>query len=73
MSTVLQLTEDLIASVPDFDMPVRVNVVGDDADLHITDIVVNPSDGVVRIIVEDIGEVEEVAQPAPPVASTEEI
>lgn len=52
MSTVLQLTEDLVAVVPDFDMPLRVNVVGDDEDLHVIDITVNPSDGVVRIIVE---------------------
>lgn len=57
MSTVGQLTEDLVAIVPDFDMPVRVNVVGDDTDLHVIDIVVNPSDGMVRIIVESGEEV----------------
>lgn len=52
MSTVQQFTEDLVAIVPDFDMPIRVNVVGNDEDLHIIDIVVNPSDGIVRVMVE---------------------
>lgn len=57
MSTVLQLTEDLVAVVPDFDMPLRVNVVGNDEDLHVIDVTVNPADGVVRLIVESGEEV----------------
>lgn len=74
MSTVQQFTEDLVAIVPDFDMPIRVNVVGNDDDLHIIDIVVNPSDGVVRIMVESGEEVtvDPPVQPAPPVASPTE-
>lgn len=51
MSTAGQLIEDITAIVPDVDMPIRVNVFGDDEDLHIIDITVSP-DGVVRIIVE---------------------
>lgn len=51
MSTSGQLVDDIYAVVPDLDMPVRVSVVGDDTDLHIIDIVVNP-DGIVRIMVE---------------------
>lgn len=72
MSTAEQFIQDIMAMVPDPEMPIRVNVVGDDTDLHITDIVVNPSDGVVRIIVEDLGEEavvpEAPTQPDPPVA-----
>lgn len=52
MSTAGQLVDDINAIVPDLDMPIRVNVVGSDDDLHIIDIIVNPSDGIVRIMVE---------------------
>jgi len=69
VSTVQQFTEDLVAIVPDFDMPIRVNVVGNDDDLHIIDITVNPSDGVVRVIVES-GEEVTVDPPVQPAEQT---
>lgn len=70
MSTAGDLVDDISAIIPDMDMPIRVNVVGDDTDLHIIDIVVNPSDGIVRIMVESGEEVtvDPPVQPAPPVA-----
>lgn len=64
MSTSGQLVDDVYAVVPDLDMPIRVNVVGDDTDLHIIDIVVNP-DGIVRIMVES-GEEDTVDPPVAP-------
>lgn len=57
MSTAGQLVDDINAIVPDLDMPIRVNVVGSDDDLHIIDITVNPSDGIIRVIVESGEEV----------------
>lgn len=65
MSTSGQLVDDIYAVVPDLDMPIRVSVVGDDTDLHVIDIVVNPSDGIVRIIVES-GEEATVDPPVAP-------
>jgi len=67
VSTAGELIEDLHAVVIDLDMSVRVSVVGNDEDLHIIDIVVNPSDGVVRLIAETGEDVEdvEVAGPSP--------
>lgn len=68
MSTIQQFIEDLVAVVADFDSPIRVNVSGDDTDLHVTDITVSP-DGVVRIIAQsdeiDLPIEAEVAGPAP--------
>ena len=65
MSTAGQLIEDITAIVPDADMPIRVNVVGDDTDLHVIDIVVDPGDGIVRIMVES-GEEATVDPPVAP-------